>query len=90
MIAQGLPELPGPPRLLPLDYHDLLTRPEETIGTLLDFLGLEREPVLEKQMAAQVRPACDARTAVSDESWDELTQACRLGMNRLYGRNRWI
>lgn len=89
MIAQGLPELPAPPRLLPLDYRDLLDRPEETIGTLLDFLGLERDPVLEKEMASQVRPPRDARAAVADERWNELTQACRLGMNRLYGRNRW-
>lgn len=90
MIAQGLPELPGPPRLLPLDYRDLLDRPEEVIGALVDFLGLERDPLLEKQMAAQVRrPARDARAAVGGPGWDELTRACRLGMNRLYGRNGW-
>jgi putative sulfotransferase len=87
MIADGLPELPR--EVLALDYRDLVARPEESIGALLDFLGLDRDPLLEKQMAAGVRPGRDVRGEVGERQWAELTRACRLGMNRLYGRDGW-
>lgn len=89
MIIDGLAELPGPPRLLPLDYADLVARPGESIGRLLDFLGLERDPGWERRAAGQVRPGRDAREEVSEQQWGELTRACRLGMNHLYGRGGW-
>jgi hypothetical protein len=89
MIAGGLMELPGPDRLLAVDYGDLVARPDETIGQLLEFLGLERDPVLEKQMAAGIRPGRDVRADVGDQLWAELTRATHLGMNRLYGRRGW-
>lgn len=89
MIIDGLAELPGPPRLLPLDYADLAAKPGESIGRLLDFLGLERDPGWERQAAGQVRPARDVREEVSEQQWGELTRGCRLGMNHLYGRGGW-
>lgn len=89
MIASGLPDLPGQSRLLNLDYRDLTERPEENIGRLLDFLGLGRDRLLEKSMAAEVRPARNVREQVGEQQWNELTRACYLGMNRLYGRNGW-
>lgn len=92
MIVDGLEELPDNSRLFLLDYRDLVARPrlEGTIGDLLEFLGLERDPVMEKQMAAGIRPARDVRSEVGELQWDVLTRACRLGLNRLYGRNGWI
>lgn len=89
MIAAGLAGLPDPARVLALDYADLVARPEEHIGRLLDFLGLDRDPLLEKQMAAGVRPGRDVRAELGDQQWAELTRACALGMNRLYGRRGW-
>jgi putative sulfotransferase len=89
MIVDGLAELGDRPRVLTLDYGELVANPAATIGTLLDFLGLTRDPLLEEQMAAQVRPARDVRGEVGEEQWQELTRTCRLGMNRLYGRNNW-
>lgn len=89
MIASGLPELPDEPRLLRLDYANMVARPEENIGRFLDFLGLERDPVLEKRMAAEIKPSRDVRSEVGEQVWNELTRACRLGMNRLYGRGGW-
>jgi Sulfotransferase family len=89
MIASGLPELPDEPRLLRLDYANMVARPEENIGRFLDFLGLERDPMLEKRMAAKIKPNRDVRGEVGEQVWNELTIACRLGMNRLYGRSGW-
>jgi putative sulfotransferase len=89
MILAGLTELPDPSRVLPLDYRDLVACPEKSIERLLGFLGLERDPVLEKEMAAEVGPGRDVRAEVCAEQWEILTRSCRLGMNRLYGRNCW-
>jgi putative sulfotransferase len=89
MIVDGLAELPDRSRVLALDYGDLVGRPDENIGRLLEFLGLERDPLLEKQMVAGIRPGRDVRSEVGEQHWDELTRACRLGMNRLYGRKGW-
>jgi hypothetical protein len=89
MIVDGLAELPGQDRLLPLDYGDLVACPEKTIGRLLEFLGLERDPLVEKQLATEIKPARDVRREIGEQQWDQLTRACRLGMNRLYGRNGW-
>lgn len=89
MIASGLPELPDESRLLRLDYADLVARPAENIGRFFDFLGLERDPALEKRMAAEIKPSRDVRGEVGEPAWGELTRACRLGMNRLYGRGGW-
>jgi hypothetical protein len=89
MIAAGLPQLPDPARVLALDYADLTARPEEHIGRLLDFLGLDRDPLLEKQLAAEIRPGRDVRADIGEQRWTELTRACALGMNRLYGRHGW-
>ena len=89
MIAAGLAELPDPARVLALDYADLVARPEEHIGRLLDFLGLDRDPLLEKQMAAGIRPGRDVRAEIGEQRLAGLTRACALGMNRLYGRHGW-
>src|SRR5579872_42782 len=87
MIVDGLDDLPPSPRLLTLDYTDLIADPARHIGRLLEFAGLDRDPGLESEMAAQVRPPADPRHAVGGQQWHELTRACRLGMNRLYGRD---
>jgi hypothetical protein len=89
MIVTGLAELPDPSRMLALDYHDVVARPEESIERLLEFLGLERDPMIEKRMAAEVRPGRDVRAEIGAEQWGMLTRSCRLGMNRLYGSNGW-
>lgn len=89
MIVDGLEDLPPPARLLTLDYADLVGDPQSHIAELLDFAGLDRDPALEGEMARRVRPPASARLTIGAQRWQELTGACRLGMNRLYGRNGW-
>jgi putative sulfotransferase len=89
MIVDGLAELGDRQRVLTLDYGELIAKPAATIGKLLDFLDLTRDPPLEERMAAQVRPARDVRGEVGEQQWRELTRSCHLGMNRLYGRSNW-
>lgn len=89
MIAEGLPELPAGHRLLMLDYADLVARPEDSMNTFLDFLGIEPDRAAVKELAQQIRPGTDVRTEIGDQQWAELTRTCRLGMNRLYGRGGW-
>lgn len=89
MIVDGLAELSGRPGVLALDYRDLVSCPEESIGRFLGFAGLDRDPLAEKRLAAEIRPGRDVRGEIAEQQWDELTRACRLGMNRLYGRNGW-
>jgi hypothetical protein len=90
MIITGLAELPDPSRVLSLDYRDLVACPERSIERLVTFLGLERDPVFEKEMAAEVGPGRDVQAEAGQRQWEILTRSCRLGMNRLYGRNCWI
>jgi putative sulfotransferase len=89
MIAVGVAELAALSRLITLDYGDLVARPIESIDKFLEFLGVERDPAWETQMAAKINPGRDVRTEVGKQQWEELTRACRLGMNRIYGRGGW-
>jgi hypothetical protein len=89
MIIEGLAVLSDRADVLSLDYRDLVTSPAQTIDRLLDFLGLDRDAEIQRRMAAKVRPSRDVRAAVGEQQWDELTRACRSGMNRLYGRGGW-
>jgi putative sulfotransferase len=89
MIIEGLGILPGRPRVLALDYRDLVKGPPETIGGVLEFLGLDRSVEWERSTAARVRASRDVRRSVDQQQWQVLTQACRSGMNRLYGRGGW-
>jgi putative sulfotransferase len=89
MIIDGLDALRDNPNVLPVDYRDLVARPAEVIGVLLDFLGLDRNARWERRMVARIQPPHPARRAVDDELWQDLTRTCRSGMNRLYGRDGW-
>jgi hypothetical protein len=90
MVAAGIPALPLGSRLHALDYQDLVDRPRESIGALFDFLEVVRDPVREADQAAAIRAGRDARAGLSEQQWLELTNVCRMGMNRLYGRGRWM
>jgi hypothetical protein len=89
MIIEGLDALRDRPQVLAVDYRDLVADPGTTIGTVLDFLGLDRGTRWERRMAARIGPPRDTRRVVDDQQWHELTRACRSGMNRLYGRGGW-
>jgi putative sulfotransferase len=89
MIAVGVTELAPRSRVLTIDYADLVRRPVEGIDRFLEFLGVERDPEWERQMAANINPGRDVRGEIGERQWEELTQACRLGMNRIYGRGGW-
>jgi len=89
MIADGMAGLPEKSRLMTLDYADLATHPREAIGRLTEFLEVESAPDWERRMAAKIRPGRDIRREVGEQEWAELTRACRLGMNCLYGRGNW-
>ncbi len=89
MVAAGLAELPDQSRLLAVDYADLTAQPAATISKLFDFLGLDCDEALRNKLASGVRPARNVREEIGEQQWDELTRACRLGMNRLYGRGNW-
>jgi putative sulfotransferase len=89
MIADGMAALPDKSRLLTLDYADLVTHPREAIGRLTEFLEVETTPGWENRMAAQIRPGRDVRREVGEQEWAELSRACRLGMNCLYGHGNW-
>jgi hypothetical protein len=75
-------------------YEDLATRPEETIGLILDFLGLEREPVLgpprfphkHHLIGNSMRLQYDGRV-VLDQRWrEELTATDQRQVLRCAGR----
>lgn len=89
MIIDGVDALRDHPDVLAIDYRDLVAKPCQVIGDVLDFLGLDREAEREQRMAARLGSPRGFRSAVDDQQWQELTQACRSGMNRLYGRGRW-
>jgi putative sulfotransferase len=89
MIIEGLGMLRDHPSMLSLDYRDLVSSPHETIGGVLEFLGLDRDPGCERRMVQRIRPSRDARRTVDEKQWHELTRACLSGMNRLYGRGGW-
>jgi hypothetical protein len=89
MVVEGLGAIADWPRVLTLDYAELVANPAGSIGTLLEFLELARSAALEKRMASIVRPGINVRNDVGERQWSELTQSCRVGMNRLYGRNNW-
>lgn len=89
IIAVGLKDLSQRSQVLTLDYSDLTAHPEMSIGRFLEFIGLERDPEQVRRIAKGIRPGRDVRMEVSEQQWNELTESCRLGMNRLYGRNGW-
>jgi hypothetical protein len=89
MIALGVPKLPDQSRLLALDYADLVARPAETLSRFLSFLGLERDGAREKHMFAGIAAGPASREQITAEQWEKLTEACSLGMDRLYGKGRW-
>ena len=89
MVARGLPELPVGPRRHDLDYRELVQRPAHAIGALADFLGVARDPQREARWAAAITPGRDVRGQVGEACWGELTRACQMGMNRIYGRGGW-
>ncbi|MFF4118067.1 sulfotransferase [Streptomyces sp. NPDC001714] len=89
MVAAGFPALPPEPRLLSLDYGDLVRGPRESIRALFAFLGVARDLAREDRQAAGITKGRDARSEVDEREWAELTRSCRMGMNRLYGRGAW-
>jgi hypothetical protein len=89
MIAEGVAGLPDQSRVLAIDYADLTARPAETICRFFEFIGLDCDQELAKRLAAGVRPGRNVREEAGEQSWNELTRACRLGLNRLYGRGNW-
>jgi putative sulfotransferase len=90
MIANGVGDLPNQDRLLSLDYGDLVARPRENIARFTEFLGLRADSEWKDHVTALIRPGRDVRAEIGEQQWDKLTSACRLGMNRLYGRHCWI
>jgi hypothetical protein len=89
MVVAGIPALPGGTRRHDLDYQDFIEHPRESIGALLEFLGVTHGPACEANWAAAIRLGRDARAEVGEREWQELSRACRMGMNRLYGRGGW-
>jgi putative sulfotransferase len=90
MIVQGLADLPSPPDLLTIDYNHLVSRPGEVIGQFVDFLGIDRDSQLEQQLVNSIRGKRRSRDEIGEERWQELTRACSMGMNRMYGRGSWM
>jgi hypothetical protein len=89
MIAFGLAGLPDRSQVLAIDYDNLVSKPRESIGEFLEFLGIGRDASWEGQMADRIRGGRNTRAEVTEAQWADLTRACRLGMNRLYGRGCW-
>ncbi|MHC3475022.1 sulfotransferase [Streptomyces sp. 7R007] len=89
VVAEGLPVLSDASRLLEIDYRDLVDEPQKVIAAFHDFLQVGRDPAREARQAAQISRRVDARAELGADEWAELSQACRMGMNRLYGRGGW-
>lgn len=89
MIVEGLADLPDRSRVLSIDYANLTARPVETIRGFFEFIGLDCHLGLAKRLAATMWAGKNVREEVGEHQWNELTRACRLGMNRLYGRGNW-
>lgn len=89
IIAVGLKDLSQRSQVLTLDYSDLTVHPEMSIARFLEFIGLECGPEQVMRIAKGIRPGRDVRMELGEEQWDELTESCRLGMNRIYGRDGW-
>ncbi|OLB81834.1 MAG: hypothetical protein AUI14_01980 [Actinobacteria bacterium 13_2_20CM_2_71_6] len=85
MIIDGMRLFRDHPNVLALDYASLVSRPQETIGKVMDFMRLDRDPTWESRMAARIRPSPKRQRAVDTR----LSRACGSGMNRLYGRGGW-
>lgn len=89
MVAAGMPALPKDARLHELDYRDLVERPDASVAGLFDFLGVDRDSRREAVGAAGIAAPRAVRAELGEARWQELGRACRMGMNRLYGRGAW-
>lgn len=89
MVAVGLTQLPEASRVLHLDYKDVLAKPLQSVGMLLEFLGIAHDSEWERRVSSGVGAGRDVRGEVTRSEWDELGKICSLGMNRIYGRRGW-
>lgn len=88
MVLTGLSALREHDNVLDIDYTDLVQRPRPHLQRLARLFDIPAPSRWMDDAISLIRPGT-SRPPLTGAEREELTDACRPGMNRLYGQGRW-